>query len=71
MIFQFISDDDWRFLFGVNPDKTSIAKAECAISDGFLKYSKNKLVPKNIIANMAFELQSKPINLLENRKFRD
>jgi hypothetical protein len=71
MIFQFISDDDWHFLFGVNPDKTSIAKAECAISDGFLKYSKNKSVPKNIITNIAFELQPKHVNLLENRKFRD
>lgn len=71
MIFRFISDDDWHFLFGENPDKTSIAKAECAISDGFLKYSKNKLAPKNIITNIAFELQPKHVNLLENRKFRD
>lgn len=71
MIFRFISDDDWHFLFGENPDKTLIAKAECAISDAFLKYSKNKLVPKNIITNIAFELQPKHVNLLENRKFRD
>jgi hypothetical protein len=71
MILQFISDDDWHFLFGVDSEKTSITMAECAISDSFLKYSKNKSVPKNIITNIAFELQPKHVNLLENRKFRD
>jgi hypothetical protein len=71
MIFRFISDADWHFLFSENADQTSKADIECAVPGEFLKCSKTGSVSKNIIFNIAFGLQPKHENLLENRKLRD
>ena len=71
MIFRFISDDDWHFLFSENPDQTSKADIEFAVPGELLKCSKNGSLPKNVTFNIAFGLQSKHKNLLENRKIRD